>query len=99
MTAGRWVALVVIGLLAGLFAHFNAGQRVALGLGFTTLYRVPMAHLVLGAFLLGMVTMFLIGMRQDMELRRRLRERDVRERQASDDTHDVTREEPHTPAW
>ncbi|HEX6926166.1 MAG TPA: LapA family protein [Longimicrobiaceae bacterium] len=72
--AWRWAALALIALLAALFASFNTGERVALDLGFTTLYRVPLVPLIFLAFLLGMVTMFLVGLRHDLRVRRALRE-------------------------
>jgi uncharacterized integral membrane protein len=70
VSSGRWVALFAIVVVSGLFSYLNAGQRVTLHLGFTTLYRLSLSHIVLGAFLLGMVTMFLVGLRNDLRLRR-----------------------------
>ena len=70
----RWVALASIALLAGLLAAFNAGERVALNLGFTMLYRIPLVPLIFVVFLAGMTTMFLVGIRQDMRVRRALRD-------------------------
>jgi uncharacterized integral membrane protein len=70
MSGGRWAALVAIAVLSGLFAYLNAGQRVTLHLGFITVYRLSISHVVLGAFLLGMVSMFLVGLRNDLRLRR-----------------------------
>jgi uncharacterized integral membrane protein len=72
--AWRWAGLAVIGALAALFASFNAGERVALNLGFATLYRVPLVTLIFFAFLAGMTTMFLLGLRHDLRVRRALRE-------------------------
>lgn len=72
--AWRWAALALIALLAALFASFNTGERVALDLGFATLYRVPLVPLIFLAFLLGMITMFLVGLRHDLRVRRALRE-------------------------
>jgi uncharacterized integral membrane protein len=70
----RWGGLTVIGIVAALVASFNAGERVALNLGFATLYRIPLVPLILGAFLLGMATMFLLGLRHDLRVRRALRD-------------------------
>ncbi len=70
----RWVGLVLIGAAAALFASFNAGERVALNLGYTILYRVPLVPLIFLAFLVGMTTMFLLGLRHDLRVRRALRE-------------------------
>lgn len=76
----RWAALALIALLAGLFAAFNAGERVALNLGFTMLYRIPLVPLIFVVFLAGMTTMFLVGIRQDMRVRQALRDAGFAER-------------------
>lgn len=70
----RWIFLVLIAVVAGLFSAFNGGERVALDLGFTVFYRVPLVPLIFGVFLAGMTTMFLIGLRHDMRVRRALKE-------------------------
>jgi len=72
MRGGRWLILAAVVLFSGLFAYFNAGERTTLNLGFTVLYRISLVRLVLGSFILGMVAMFLIGLRQDLRLRRYL---------------------------
>lgn len=69
----RWVLLAVIVVLAGLFTYFNRAERTALHFGFATFYQVPVATVVLVAFLLGMVAMFLLGLQQDLRIRRLLR--------------------------
>src|SRR5690606_38637327 len=71
----RWVPLVGVTLLAGVFGYFNAGEAVALHLGLFVLYQVPLVALIFVAFLLGMVTMFLVGLRHDLKVRALLRER------------------------
>ena len=71
----RWVVLGVITLLAALFGYFNAGESIALHLGFFVLYQVPLVVLIFIAFLLGMLAMFLVGLRHDMKVRQLLRER------------------------
>lgn len=71
---GRWGALAAIGVLAALFASFNGGERVVVHLGFTQLYRVPLVLLIFVAFLAGMITMFLLGLRHDLRVRHALRE-------------------------
>jgi uncharacterized integral membrane protein len=76
MKGARWIGLLLLVLLSGLFAYFNAGERTTLSLGFTTIYQVSLVRLVLGSFVLGMLAMFLVGLRQDMQLRRELRDRD-----------------------
>jgi uncharacterized integral membrane protein len=73
MNVVRWATLLAVVLLTGVFSYLNAGQRITLHLGFTTLYRLSLSHIVLGAFLLGMLTMFLVGLRNDLRLRRDLR--------------------------
>lgn len=71
----RWLPAVLVGLLAAGFAWLNRGEWAVLHLGFVTIYRVPLPLLVLGAFLLGMIVMFLLGLRHDLRVRRALRER------------------------
>ena len=71
----RWVGLAVIVLLAGIFGFLNSGERVAVHLGAFVLYQVPLVVLVFFAFLVGMLTMFLVGLRHDMKVRQALRER------------------------
>lgn len=70
----RWASLALVAVAAAVFASFNAGERVALNLGFTFLYQVPLVSLIFIAFLAGMVTMFLLGLRHDLRVRRALRE-------------------------
>ena len=82
----RWVGLIVIGAFAALFASFNSGERVALNLGFTILYRVPLVPLIFLAFLVGMTTMFLLGLRHDLRVRRALREAGFGEPIAAEET-------------
>jgi len=72
MRGGRWLILAAVVLFSGLFAYYNAGERTTLNLGFTVLYRISLVRLVLGSFILGMVAMFLVGLRQDLRLRRYL---------------------------
>ncbi len=62
--------------MAALFSFLNSGERAALNLGFTTLYRISLVGLVFGAFLLGMITMFIFGLRYDRRVREALRERE-----------------------
>lgn len=75
-----WSALGV--LLLALFAFLNAGERVSVNLGVTVLYRLPMVGFFFGAFILGMVTMFLFGLRHDRQVRRLLREHGLLDRPA-----------------
>lgn len=77
MTRGAWFGVAALALLAAAFAHLNRGETAAVHLGFTSFYRAPVAVLVLGSFLLGMIAMFLLGLRHDLRVRRMLRERVV----------------------
>ncbi|HET7275265.1 MAG TPA: hypothetical protein VFI91_08775 [Longimicrobiaceae bacterium] len=70
----RWAGPVAIALLAAVFAYLNAGERVAVNLGVVYLYRLPLSGVVFGVFLLGMVAMFLLGIRHDLRVRRALEE-------------------------
>lgn len=92
MSWGRWLPLLLVAFFSGLFAYFNAGQRVAVGLGFTTIYRVPFVAIVFTAFLLGMVTMFIVGLNHDRRMRRLLQEREAA-------TRERHRFDPSAPAW
>lgn len=65
--------LGVVAVLAGGFAYLNANELTAVHIGFTTLYQVPLVGLVFMVFLLGMATMFLMGIRHDLRVRRILR--------------------------
>ena len=71
----RWAALGLITLLAGVFGFLNSGEAVAIHFGLFVLYQVSLVVLVFVAFLLGMTTMFLLGLRHDLKVRRILRER------------------------
>ena len=75
----RWLLLALAVLLAGAFAYLNSGERVSLSLGLFMLFRLPLVALLFVAFLLGMVTMFLIGLRHDLRVRRVLREYRIEE--------------------
>ncbi|HEU0079313.1 MAG TPA: LapA family protein [Longimicrobiaceae bacterium] len=77
MTRGGWFGVAALALLAAAFAYANRGETAAVHLGLATFYRAPVALLVLGSFLLGMVAMLLLGLRQDLQVRRMLRERHV----------------------
>lgn len=76
----RWprrAGVLLIGLLAAGFAYLNRGEWVTIRLGFIDLYRVGLSSVVFAAFLLGMIAMFLLGLRQDLRIRRVLRERQL----------------------
>lgn len=69
----RWVPLLLAALAAGLFTYWNSAERVTLHAGVAVFYRLPLALVVLGAFVLGMVVMFLLGLPSDLRVRRALR--------------------------
>lgn len=71
----QWLGIAAIALVAALFAFFNAGEAVPVDLGLFVLYQVPLVVLIFIAFLLGMLAMFLAGLRHDMKVRALLRER------------------------
>ncbi|MBA2669234.1 MAG: LapA family protein, partial [Gemmatimonadetes bacterium] len=50
-------------------------ERITLNLGIAILYQVRLVPVVFGAFVLGMIMMFLVGLRHDLRVRRVLRER------------------------
>ena len=71
----RWLVPLVTAILAALLYGWNRYEAVTVHLGVATMYRVPLVPLVLGAFLLGMGTMFLLGLQHDRAVRRALRDR------------------------
>ncbi len=88
MSWQRWLPLAVIVVLSGLFAYFNGAERITLNLGFAVFYRVRLVPIVFGAFVLGMISMFLLGLRHDLRVRRTLRERGlIHDSYTSLDTH------------
>lgn len=77
---GVWaprIGVITLVLVSGLFSFLNAGERVTLNIGVTTLYRISLVGLIFIAFLLGMLTMFLFGLRQDRRVRRALQAHEV----------------------
>lgn len=89
---GRWTAVALLVLVAGLFSFLNAGELVSLNVGFTVIYRISLVGLVFTAFLLGMVAMFLFGLSHDRRIRDALREH-YRSRPREYEPPDL----PHTP--
>ena len=76
----RWGGVALIVVLAGIFSWLNSGESVALHFGLFVVYQLPIVSIFYVAFLLGMTTMFLLGLRHDIEVRDLLRERGVLER-------------------
>ena len=66
-------------LVAAIFSFLNADERIAINLGFTTLYRLSLVGVVFSVFLLGMLTMFLFGLRHDRAVRDALRTQGYRQ--------------------
>lgn len=71
----RWLPLAGVTLLAGALAFLNRHETVSLRLGVVTLHQTPLALVGFAAFMLGMLSMLVLGLRQDLRLRRLLRER------------------------
>jgi uncharacterized integral membrane protein len=77
----HWVVLGLTTLLAAGFGYLNSRELVAVNLGFFVFYQVRLTLLVLFSFLLGMLTMFLLGLRYDLKVRRLLKERQLQARE------------------
>ena len=70
-----WVRALSFAAVAALsfgFAAANAGERVTLNLGFVTLRSVSVPVVVFGSALLGMLAVFLVGLRADLRTRQLL---------------------------
>ncbi|GMR14164.1 MAG: hypothetical protein BMS9Abin29_2403 [Gemmatimonadota bacterium] len=76
--------MLLVLILAAVFASANATQRVTLDLGLFVLYRVPITAVAFGGLFVGMVVMLVAGINSDLKvrgiLRRRLEEEDREER-------------------
>lgn len=72
----RRIAIAALVIGSALFSFLNAGERVTVDFAVATLYRISLVGLVFVAFLLGMLTMFLFGLRQDRRVRDALRRRE-----------------------
>jgi hypothetical protein len=73
MTAPRWLPAAAAAFFATTLAWLNRGERVAIDVGFTTFYRAPLAIVLLGVFLAGMLAMLLLSLRHDRMVRDELR--------------------------
>lgn len=69
----RVLNIVLIVAAATLFAVLNGGERVRLDLGIVTLRSVSLPLVIFSAVLMGMLLVFLAGLRADLRTRRRLR--------------------------
>jgi len=68
-------SVVLVVVLAMVFAAANAGHRVTLNLGILTLYRAPVTLVAFGGLLVGMLVMFATGIYTDLKVRKILRDR------------------------
>lgn len=69
----RLVVGGALALVAAAFAWLNGDARVAVNLGVVRLDAAPLPIVVFGAFLLGMLTLFLASLRADLRMHRMLR--------------------------
>lgn len=69
----RLLTVVASAAVAFLFAVQNGRELVNVRLGAITLRRVSLPTVVFGAVLLGMVIVFLVGLRADLQAREMLR--------------------------
>jgi len=67
--------VILLLVLAMVFAALNGGHRVTLDLGWITLYRVPVTFVAFGGLFLGMLVMLIAGVHTDLRVRNILRER------------------------
>jgi hypothetical protein len=73
VTAPRWLPAAAVTVFAAALAWLNRGERVALDVGMFTLYRAPLAVVLLLVFLAGMLAMLLLSLRHDRRVRDELR--------------------------
>ncbi|HEU4883254.1 MAG TPA: hypothetical protein VFT45_13430 [Longimicrobium sp.] len=73
MTAPRWLPAAAAAFFATTLAWLNRGERVAIDVGLTTIYRAPLAIVLLLVFLAGMLAMLLLSLRHDRRVRDELR--------------------------
>jgi uncharacterized integral membrane protein len=82
-TAVRVVNVLLLAGAASAFAVANGGQTVRVELGLVTLERVSLPTVVFASVLLGMLVVFVVGLRADLRTRRRLeRYREMTDREA-----------------
>ncbi len=68
----RILSFVAVAAFSFGFAAANASERVALNLGFITLRSVSLPVVVFTSALIGMVAVFLVGLRADLKTRQLL---------------------------
>jgi uncharacterized integral membrane protein len=87
---GRILGGLLFVLVAVGFAWLNGGQHVDLHLGLFRLRSVSVPAIVFGAFLAGMLTLFLASLKSDLRTRRMLaRYREALGRNAANDSDDA----------
>ena len=69
----RMLFVAAFSAIAALFAVQNGGVRVPLHLGIVTLRSVSLPVVVFGSVIVGMLLVFLAGLRADLKTRRMLR--------------------------
>lgn len=87
-TTLRWIWLAMAVLITAAFAYLNASERVAIHVGLTVLYQIPLVGLIFFVYLLGMTTMYLLGLRHDRRVRRVLHEHGLDDRPDPPDQYD-----------
>lgn len=96
-TTLRWVSLALAVLIAAVFAYLNANERVAIHVGLAVLYQIPLVGLVFVVYLLGMTTMYVLGLRHDRRVRRVLREHGLDDRPDPPDEYETPAPLPPDP--
>lgn len=71
--AGRIAIILGSSAVAALFAWLNMGERVTLRLGIVTLRSIPLSTVVFLSILVGMLLVFVAGLRADLKTRRMVR--------------------------
>lgn len=69
----RMLITVAVAMAATVFAVFNGGERVTVRLGIATLHSVPLSAVVLVSVVVGMLVVFVAGLRADLRMRRMVR--------------------------
>ncbi len=70
---GRILFILSFSIVAALFAVQNGAERVTLRLGIITMRSVSLPVVVFAAIVVGMLLVFLAGLRADLRTRRMLR--------------------------
>ena len=70
---GEGLITVAVAMVATVFAVFNGGERVTVRLGIATLQSVPLSAVVLVSVVVGMLVVFVAGLRADLRMRRMVR--------------------------